>query len=70
MSEFSLHHWLVVLVLTIVLWHGRRIVDIMRDLGGRLGGGGRGGPAHPLQVTGTVETSRGSANPKESKSSL
>jgi hypothetical protein len=68
MGEFSLFHWLVVLVLIAVLYHGRRLADIFRDLGGRRGGGGRGdGPSHPLPVTSPVETSRGSANPKDSK---
>jgi Sec-independent protein translocase protein TatA len=68
MSEFSLFHCLVVLALVLVLF-SRGVTDVMRDLGdhiGRFRGGGSGdGPSHPLPVTGTVETSRGSANPKE-----
>lgn len=69
MSEFSLYHWLVVLALIAVLYFGRQIADVLRDLGDQLNnfrGGGRGsGPSHPLPVTSPVETSRGSANPKE-----
>jgi hypothetical protein len=71
MGEFSLFHWLVVLVLIVVLYHGKSRADVVCDLGDHLnnfrGGGRGGGPSHPLPVTGTVETSRGSTNPKESK---
>jgi hypothetical protein len=46
----------------------RLIADVFRNLGDDLNnfrGGGRGGPSHPLPVTSPVETSRGSANPKD-----
>ena len=69
MSAFSLYHGLVVLALIVVLYFCRSIAGVFRDLGDQLNnfrGGGRGsGPSHPLPVTSPVETSRGSANPKE-----
>jgi hypothetical protein len=69
MSEFSLYHGLVVLALIVVLYFGRSIAGVLRDLGDQLNnfrGGGRGsGPSHPLPVTSPVETSRGSASPKD-----
>jgi hypothetical protein len=69
MSELSLFHWLVVLALIAVLYFGRHIADVLRDLGDQLnnfrGGGHGSGPFHPLPVTSPVETSRGSAIPKE-----
>jgi Sec-independent protein translocase protein TatA len=70
MSEFSLYHWLVVLALIAVLYFGRSIADVLRDLGDQLNNfkrGGGSGPSHPLPATGAVETSRGAENPKESK---
>ena len=60
MSEFGLYHWLVVPAIVLLLFGGRKF----RNLGGGMRGSG---PSHPLLVTGTVETSRGAENPKESK---
>jgi len=62
MHEFSIiFYWLIVLALIAVLRGGNRLVELARYLGGR----GKGGPpTHPLPVTGAIETSRGSANPK------
>jgi hypothetical protein len=62
MGDFSLVHWLIVLALILALGGGNRLVELARYLGGS----GKGGPpTHPLPVTSPVETSRGSANPKE-----
>jgi hypothetical protein len=62
MGDFSLVHWLIVLALILALGGGNRLVELARYLGGR----GKGGPpTHPLPVTSPVETSHGSANPKE-----
>jgi Sec-independent protein translocase protein TatA len=66
MSEFSLFHWLVVLALVAVLYHGRTVADAIRDLGDHIDnfrGGRGGGPSHPLPVTSPVETSRGALRP-------
>ena len=53
----------IVLVNLVMLFALRKTADELRNIRGD----GRGGGPHPLPVTGAVETSRGSANPKESK---
>ncbi len=57
--------WLIFLAVIVTFFGGRKFIDVFRNLGG----GGRGGGPHPLPATGTVESSRGAANPKESKAS-
>ena len=58
MGEFSAIHWFVLTVI-LLLFGGRKIREMMRHLGN----GPRGGPpTHPLPVTSTIETSRGSGN--------
>jgi hypothetical protein len=62
MGDFSVFHWLIVLALILALSGGNRLVELARYLGG----GGKGGPpTHPLPVSSPIETSRGSANPKD-----
>ena len=53
----------MVLVVIATLFVLRKLADELRNIIG----GGRGGGPHPLPATGAVESSRGSANPKESK---
>lgn len=61
--------WVIVLtvnviVLDVMLFVGaKRILESFRNFRG----GGRGGGPHPLPATGAVESSRGAANPKESR---
>ncbi len=45
----------------VMLRSARKAADAFRNFRG----GGRGGGPHPLPATGAVESSRGSANPKE-----
>lgn len=52
MTGDTLFHWLVVLVIALVLFAGRKIPPIFRNVGG----GPQGGP-HPLPITSPVETS-------------
>jgi hypothetical protein len=61
-SELGIFDWLFMLFLILALCGINKIADFLRDLGG----GGRGdGPSYPLPITSPVETSRGSAKPKE-----
>jgi len=55
--------WLIFLAVIVTFFGGRKFIDVFRNLGG----GGRGGGPHPLPATGVVESSRGSANAKESR---
>ena len=59
----QIFHWIIVLAIIAILFGDRKFSDIFRNFGG----GGRGGGPHPLPATGAVESSRGSANPKESR---
>jgi sec-independent protein translocase protein TatA len=34
MGEFSIYHWLLVLLIVVLLFGGRRIPELMRGLGG------------------------------------
>ena len=65
MTEFSAFHWLVVLAIVVLLLGGKQIPEVMRGMGKSTRGPRGGPPTHPLPVTSPVETSRGSANPKE-----
>jgi hypothetical protein len=68
MESFGLVLCLVLLSLVSAVCVVRSLADVIRDLGDQLNnlkGGGGSGPSHPLPVTSPVETSRGSANPKE-----
>jgi len=56
---FAIFHWLIILA----VFGSRKIADLFNNFRG----GGRGGGPHPLPATGGVESSRGSANPKESR---
>ena len=64
MTEHALIQWLVLMTVIVAIFRAKWIADLFRYFGD----GGRGsGPSHPLPVTGKVETSRGAANPKDSK---
>lgn len=54
-------HWLVILLAIVGLFYGvRKMPELFRHLGN----GPRGGPpTHPLPVSGSSETSRGSGDP-------
>jgi hypothetical protein len=66
MGEFSLFHWIALLVIIVVVFGGRGIVKLFRHIGRGGRGGSKGGPpTHPLPATSPLETSRGSANPKD-----
>jgi TatA/E family protein of Tat protein translocase len=53
-------HWLIILVIIVLLFGGKRIPEILRQLGANMRNGGDGGnggsPQHPLPVSGPVET--------------
>jgi hypothetical protein len=55
---FAIFHWLIILAILAIFFGSRKI---------NFRGGGRGGGPHPLPATGAVESSRGGANPKESR---
>lgn len=52
--------WVIVLVVVV---GSRRIAEAFRNFRG----GGRGGGPHALPASGPVESSRGAANPRESR---
>ena len=58
--EGSPFDWLIVLSILALLIGGRKIPELMRELGEGINNmkGPRGGPSHPLQVTGPIETSK------------
>jgi hypothetical protein len=61
MTWGGLFEWLLVMGLIVLMFATPWIADQFRHFGDRSGGP----PTHPLPVTSPVETSRGSANPKE-----
>ena len=61
MGLYTPLHWLIVLVIFVLLARGRKIAEIIENLGS-----GRprrpGGPQHPIPVTGPVETKKAEKN--------
>jgi hypothetical protein len=57
----GLFEWLIELGIIALIFATPWIADLFRHFGDK----GGGPPTHPLPVTSPVETSRGSANPKE-----
>jgi hypothetical protein len=58
MTQFSPFHWLVVFAIVGLLSGGKRLPEIMRELGDARRGGPPP-PSHPLPVASPIETSRG-----------
>jgi TatA/E family protein of Tat protein translocase len=59
-ADFSPFPWLVVLCIVVILLGGKKIPELMREFGESVNNtkGPRGGPPHPLPVTGPIETSK------------
>jgi TatA/E family protein of Tat protein translocase len=70
MGQFSIYHWLVVLLVILLLFGGRKIPELMKGMGEGIrsfkegiAGKSQGGPPPP-QVTDRVEPRRDSSNQK------
>jgi hypothetical protein len=61
MTWDGLFEWLLVMGTIVLMFATPWIADLFRDFGDR----GGGPPTHPLPATSPLETSRGSANPRE-----
>lgn len=68
-QTFNPIHWLIILVIIVLLFGGKQVPEILRQMGANLRNGGDGGhggsPQHPLPVTAPVET-KGNRKVKES----
>jgi hypothetical protein len=60
MTWSGLFEWLIVMGIIVLIFATPWVANLFRHFGR-----GGGPPTHPLPVTSPVETSRGSANPKE-----
>jgi len=58
LATVILFNLLIVVAVALFFFFGRKIPDVLRP-----GGPGSGPPTHPLPVTSSIETSRGSGDP-------
>jgi sec-independent protein translocase protein TatA len=72
MGEFSPFHWMIVAIVILVLFGGRKIPELMRGLGEGVRGfkeGMSGSPQQPQQPPPPAQSSTPAAKPDEEKKS-